>query len=47
MRATAFMRQRVTDRRDAPLTDPSGYLGARTASFAQVMAQLGSFTRRR
>jgi hypothetical protein len=47
MRAASLLRQRVADRADAPLADPSGYLGARTASFAQVMTQIGRFIGRR
>lgn len=41
-----WFEQHVTDRADAPLPDPGGFLRARSAVFARVLGDLGRFTRR-
>ena len=45
MQPQGWFKQVVTDRRDAPLADPGGWLRARTATFGRVLSDLARFTR--
>jgi len=44
MRLSAFFRQEVTDRHDAPVTDRDASLQARLPAFREIMGDLGRFT---
>jgi len=44
MKPQGWFKEVVTDRRDAPLTDPGGWMRARTAIFAHLLADLARFT---
>jgi len=43
--ALAWFHQELSDRRDAPLSDPAAFLERRTARLSQLLSDLARFTR--